>query len=218
MFVPGLCNLILGPIIIISGFLLEFGGYQAKPKADKDNTDIVELELKYWPCLCVHVLFTICCLTSGLCATLASKTDNRTWAIGLANVADLFSKASMLLIGGMLMYNFDPKESKVRGWPQWKWESIKLPIPTGVYCFFVQIYFSMRCIKLIDKKQNEVQNEVQDEVQDEIQDELQNEVQEEVQPGPSGASQKGGEQKGQKSGKQKGKKKGKGKGQKGRRH
>ncbi|XP_021953210.1 uncharacterized protein LOC110850034 [Folsomia candida] len=151
MSLLGLCNLILGPIIISGGIVSDVANYKAQRNA---NNKSIELALEYVPLFCAYLCMIICSFCSGLCAIMASAVVDCKWVIRLAKVANFFSKLLYWQILLFVLYNWDPMEWRIwEGLPT-TWGSINLPTPTCLYCVLGQLYFVNQSTKLISGVQN----------------------------------------------------------------
>ncbi|OXA53553.1 uncharacterized protein LOC110850049 [Folsomia candida] len=157
MCLLGICNLFLGPIIIVQGILPELSGYLVKLNA---NEDIMEIVQEYVPVFVAHFCMVVCCVISGICAISTSCLGAGRSVITFAKVANFFSKLLVCLVVVFIFYNWDPMDWRTwDGFPR-TWGSISLPTPTCFYCFVVQFCFVILCTQLITEKQNEAQNVV----------------------------------------------------------
>ncbi|OXA53617.1 hypothetical protein Fcan01_10551 [Folsomia candida] len=114
----------MGPIIILSDIMTDLDRYEAKLEAKKD---IQEILLEYFPHVLAYCGMILCCIISGLCAILASTSEDREWVIRLAKGANFFSKTLYWLVWGIVLYNWSPlMEGRTwEGYPRSR-ESVKM--------------------------------------------------------------------------------------------
>ncbi|XP_021952936.1 uncharacterized protein LOC110849792 [Folsomia candida] len=152
MFVLGICNLVVGPLMFTWGIYSELEIYEERRRAKKELRDT------YNPVFWAYGFLIFCSFFSGLfamCAVTVFRNDCD-WEIKLGRLATFLAKAIIFQILAIFFYNFDPMGWRTRDGFLGSWVRIKLPCFTYFYCLMVQYYFVKTIGKFVEEAKDVV--------------------------------------------------------------